>query len=237
MASLAPEVFTLNESTHPDLAIFSHPLPRTNTTRPSSQPPTTAIPPWVELKTKAGKARKRLPQACAGCRGKKIRCSGEKPSCKQCEQARAACWYSPPRRGAGGAERGSRTTDYATLLAKRLKRLDELVGAVVAESTAQKETVAADCAVPLGRKRTADEAVGATVSVKEDGSCSAKRQCIVAFADQAPKHLIAEALLDDGMESLPPADMVRHLVQVYFDNLHCQAYTLIHRLSFLRDMR
>lgn len=45
-------------------------------------------PLWSELKTKAGKERKRLPLACIACRRKKIRCSGEKPACKHCLRSR-----------------------------------------------------------------------------------------------------------------------------------------------------
>ena len=48
---------------------------------------------WAELKTKAGKERKRLPLACIACRRKKIRCSGEKPACKHCFRSRNPCIY------------------------------------------------------------------------------------------------------------------------------------------------
>lgn len=58
--------------------------------------PSGVIPPWSELKTKAGKERKRLPLACIACRRKKIRCSGEKPACKHCLRSRIPCkCYSP----------------------------------------------------------------------------------------------------------------------------------------------
>ena len=50
-------------------------------------------PAWAELKTKAGKERKRLPLACISCRRKKIRCSGEKPTCKHCLRSRNPCIY------------------------------------------------------------------------------------------------------------------------------------------------
>lgn len=48
-------------------------------------------PAWSELKTKAGKERKRLPLACIACRRKKIRCSGEKPACKHCLRPDLPC--------------------------------------------------------------------------------------------------------------------------------------------------
>ena len=55
-------------------------------------------PSWADLKTKAGKDRKRLPLACIACRRKKIRCSGEKPSCKHCLRSRNPCTYKASAR-------------------------------------------------------------------------------------------------------------------------------------------
>jgi hypothetical protein len=55
-----------------------------------------AAPAWSELKTKAGKDRKRLPLSCIACRRRKIRCSGEKPACKHCMRSRILCVYKVP---------------------------------------------------------------------------------------------------------------------------------------------
>ncbi|KAF2220607.1 hypothetical protein BDZ85DRAFT_28902 [Elsinoe ampelina] len=41
--------------------------------------------------TKAGKARKRLAQACLNCREKKIRCEPRQPRCLQCEKSKREC--------------------------------------------------------------------------------------------------------------------------------------------------
>ncbi len=62
------------------------------------------LPAWSRLKTKAGKQRRRLPLACFACRQKKVRCSGEMPSCKHCLRWRISCVYktrtqkAPPRK-------------------------------------------------------------------------------------------------------------------------------------------
>ncbi|KAF3491671.1 zinc finger transcription factor 1 [Arthroderma uncinatum] len=77
--------------------------------------------PWTELKTKAGKERKRLPLACIVCRRKKIRCSGEKPACKHCYRSRIPCVYKVTTRKAAPR------TDYMAMLDKRLKRMEERV--------------------------------------------------------------------------------------------------------------
>ncbi|EPX70619.1 transcription factor [Schizosaccharomyces octosporus yFS286] len=64
-----------------------------------SKPNSPSLPSWVHEKTKAGKDRKRLPLACQTCRKKKIKCSGERPSCDQCLKHNTSCVYkSNPRR-------------------------------------------------------------------------------------------------------------------------------------------
>jgi hypothetical protein len=66
-------------------------------------------PPWSQLKTKAGKLRRRLPLACFACRQKKVRCSGETPACKHCLRWHTECVYktrtqkSTSRRGSKAA--------------------------------------------------------------------------------------------------------------------------------------
>ncbi|EPY51779.1 transcription factor, variant [Schizosaccharomyces cryophilus OY26] len=63
------------------------------------KPNSPSLPSWVHEKTKAGKERKRLPLACQTCRKKKIKCSGERPSCDQCSKHSIPCVYkSNPRR-------------------------------------------------------------------------------------------------------------------------------------------
>lgn len=78
-------------------------------------------PSWSEMKTKAGKERKRLPLACIACRRKKIRCSGEKPACKHCLRSRIPCVYKVTTRKAAPR------TDYMAMLDKRLRRMEDRV--------------------------------------------------------------------------------------------------------------
>ncbi|ENH66348.1 hypothetical protein FOC1_g10001630 [Fusarium oxysporum f. sp. cubense race 1] len=77
-----------------------------------------ATPPWSGLKTKAGKERKRLPLACIACRRKKIRCSGEKPACKDCLRSCIPCVYKVTTRKAAPR------TDCMAMLDKRPKRME-----------------------------------------------------------------------------------------------------------------
>lgn len=85
-------------------------------------------PAWSELKTKAGKERKRLPLACIACRRKKIRCSGEKPACKHCLRSRIPCVYKVTTRKAAPR------TDYMAMLDKRLKRMEDRIIKLVPKS-------------------------------------------------------------------------------------------------------
>ncbi|KAH8702083.1 hypothetical protein BGW36DRAFT_356222 [Talaromyces proteolyticus] len=49
--------------------------------------------------TKAGKARKRLAQACIPCREKKIKCQPSKPRCDQCQKSGRDCRFESAPRG------------------------------------------------------------------------------------------------------------------------------------------
>ncbi|RKP36414.1 hypothetical protein BJ085DRAFT_20566, partial [Dimargaris cristalligena] len=44
--------------------------------------------------TDAAPKRKRLNQACDGCRRKKVRCDGERPNCRNCRRQQMPCVYN-----------------------------------------------------------------------------------------------------------------------------------------------
>ncbi|CAG8484055.1 9397_t:CDS:2 [Ambispora leptoticha] len=70
--------------------------------------------------TKAVK-RKRLTQACDACRKKKVKCSGEKPSCQNCQRLKVACTYIPSTK-----KRGPRV-GLVESLEKRLQQMEKLL--------------------------------------------------------------------------------------------------------------
>jgi len=122
-------------------------------------------PLWSEMKTKAGKERKRLPLACIACRRKKIRCSGEKPACKHCLRSRIPCVYKVTTRKAAPR------TDYMAMLDKRLKRMEDRViklipkeslpsVANVGRSVVKPAIPGAPPKTPTTKKRAAEEAFG-----------------------------------------------------------------------------
>ncbi|KAF1985320.1 hypothetical protein K402DRAFT_334772 [Aulographum hederae CBS 113979] len=196
-------------------------------------------PVWSELKTKAGKDRKRLPLACIACRRKKIRCSGEKPTCKHCVRARIPCVYKITSRKA------TPRTDYMAMLDKRLKRMEERVirlipkdhvDAISLERAAVKPqiTSAPNVKSPATRKRPAYEAFGADLDEwaksKSGDASAANRSARASLSGEENK------FLTEGTEHLPSTEIQKHLAEVYFDNVYGQAYHLLHKPSFMRKL-
>ena len=192
--------------------------------------------PWTELKTKAGKERKRLPLACIVCRRKKIRCSGEKPSCKHCFRSRIPCVYKVTTRKAAPR------TDYMAMLDKRLKRMEERVIKIIPKeerrdmagigrSVLKPNTAGQTPRVPraVHKKRSADEAFSAELN--EWRSSPSSR----VFGQSQPAG--ESSLLIEGAEHLPPMDIQEHLAEVFFDCIYGQSYLLLHKPSFMRKLR
>jgi hypothetical protein len=195
-------------------------------------------PPWSEMKTKAGKERKRLPLACIACRRKKIRCSGEKPACKHCLRSRIPCVYKVTTRKAAPR------TDYMAMLDKRLRRMEDRVIKLipkdslgplcnVGRSVVKPALPGAPPKTPSSKKRPAEEAFGGDLdewskskSANPDPSATASR---ARDTDEA-------RLLTEGAESLPSKEIQEHLAEVYFDYVYGQSYPLLHKPSFMRRL-
>ncbi|KAI0512661.1 fungal-specific transcription factor [Xylaria bambusicola] len=208
---------------------------------------TDPTPAWSELKTKAGKERKRLPLACIACRRKKIRCSGEKPACKHCLRSRIPCVYKVTTRKAAPR------TDYMAMLDKRLKRMEDRIIKIIPknEQDTSVGNVVRGVVKPVlpgtlsqnkqqsGKKRVADEAFGAELEHWARGSTrprmdgSGKPTVTSLQVHEAEE----SKLLFEGAESLPPKDVQEHLAEVFFDNIYGQAYHLLHKPSFIRKLK
>ncbi len=200
-------------------------------------------PAWSELKTKAGKERKRLPLACIACRRKKIRCSGEKPACKHCLKARVPCVYKLT------ARKAAPRTDYMAMLDKRLKRMEDRVIKVIPKeelpdmSTTGRasvrpplpgQTPKKDKSVP-GKKRSADDAFAQELG---DWTRSRERVSLLDTGVGLCKQRDGEnKLFIEGSESLPPQHIQEHLAEVFFDCCYGQSYLLLHKPSFMRKLK
>ncbi|KAK4235452.1 hypothetical protein C8A03DRAFT_36691 [Achaetomium macrosporum] len=204
-----------------------------------------AAPAWSELKTKAGKERKRLPLACIACRRKKIRCSGEKPACKHCLRSRIPCVYKVT------ARKAAPRTDYMAMLDKRLKRMEERIIKIVPKAEQDAISSAVTRAVvkpaipgtlPGGgkaavKKRGADEAFGPDL----DHWARAPSRSKLDGPNKPSTILVQEAeeskLLLEGGDALPSKEIQEHLAEVFFENIYGQAYHLLHKPSFMRKLK
>ncbi|KAI1116987.1 fungal-specific transcription factor [Nemania sp. NC0429] len=201
-------------------------------------------PAWSELKTKAGKERKRLPLACIACRRKKIRCSGEKPACKHCLRSRIPCVYKVTTRKAAPR------TDYMAMLDKRLKRMEDRIIKIVpkCEQDTSVSSVVRGMVKPVlpgtlsqgkqaGKKRAADEAFGAELEHWARGSSRPRVDSSGKPTSLQVQEAEENKLLFEGAESLPPKDLQEHLAEVFFDNIYGQAYHLLHKPSYIRKLK
>lgn len=195
-------------------------------------------PQWSEMKTKAGKERKRLPLACIACRRKKIRCSGEKPACKHCLRSRIPCVYKVTTRKAAPR------TDYMAMLDKRLKRMEDRViklipkeslpsVANVGRSVVKPPLPGVPPKTPTAKKRPAEEAFGSEL---DEWSRSKAVDPDAAGRASRGKESEESKLLTEGAESLPSREMQEHLAEVYFDYVYGQSYPLLHKPSFMRRL-
>ena len=195
-------------------------------------------PAWSELKTKAGKERKRLPLACIACRRKKIRCSGEKPACKHCLRSRIPCVYKVTTRKAAPR------TDYMAMLDKRLKRMEDRVIKVIPkeETNRVSNRAVVKPAIPGtpannsgGKKRQAEEAFGADL---DEWASTQPRDRPSGTSAHPPKGQDTDEhqLLMEGAEHLPPKELQQHLAEVFFDHLYGQTYHLLHKPSYMRKL-
>ncbi|RAR08871.1 zinc finger transcription factor 1 [Stemphylium lycopersici] len=209
-----------------------------STTSRRSKDDTQDPPLWSEMKTKAGKERKRLPLACIACRRKKIRCSGEKPACKHCLRSRIPCVYKVTTRKAAPR------TDYMAMLDKRLKRMEDRVIKLipkeslpsvvnVGRSVVKPAIPGAPPKTPTTKKRQAEEAFGNEL---DEWSKAKGADPTIAGSTSRGKESDESKLLTEGAESLPSKDIQEHLAEVYFDFVYGQSYPLLHKPSFMRRL-
>ncbi len=192
------------------------------------------LPSWSELKTKAGKERKRLPLACIACRRKKIRCSGEKPACKHCLRSRIPCVYKVT------ARKAAPRTDYMAMLDKRLKRMEERViktipkeemanAAAIGRASVRPSASGQNTKAQSGKKRAAGEAFGPEMDEWAQSKTGSRPPRVLDSNENR--------LLMEGADQLPPPEIQEHLSEVFFECLSGQAYHLLHKPSFMRRLR
>ncbi|KAL2822497.1 fungal-specific transcription factor domain-containing protein [Aspergillus granulosus] len=195
-------------------------------------------PAWSEMKTKAGKERKRLPLACIACRRKKIRCSGEKPACKHCSRSRIPCVYKVTTRKAAPR------TDYMAMLDKRLKRMEDRVIKTIPKDEARDMAAIGRSnvrppvpgqATKSQKKRSADEAFAAEMEEWARASRNGPQDTFPMRREG--KSNDGPSLMTEGAEFLPSLEIQEHLSEVFFDCVYGQSYLLLHKPSFMRRLK
>ncbi|KHJ30605.1 putative zinc finger transcription factor 1 [Erysiphe necator] len=206
-----------------------------------------SIPAWSELKTKAGKERKRLPLACVACRRKKIRCSGEKPACKHCLRSKVPCVYKVTTR------KPTPRTDYMALLDKRIKRMEERIFKIIPRenydtnnnncysgprSIVKPKIYRTPARNIAGRKRLTEEAFEEELGVWTQ----ATPEPSIKEIKQRKNNIlgiksIGNELMTEGANELPTEELQKHLAEVFFENIEGQVYHLLHKPSFMERMR
>ena len=188
-------------------------------------------PAWSEMKTKAGKERKRLPLACIACRRKKIKCSGEKPTCAHCGRLSLTCVYKITTR------RALPRTDYMAMLDRRLRRMEDRVVKITPKDEEKEGPLfpkailkpSAGTQNATGKKRAAEEAFGPQLEQWALTRTSAYQR----KGKKADEHKANQ----EGVEHLPSIEMQEHLSEVFFDCLYGQSYHLLHKPSYMRRLR
>lgn len=233
----SPTLYNVNQSSPTFNSHNKEPSPR----KPSEDNSHDNAPTWSDLKTKAGKERKRLPLACIACRRKKIKCSGEKPACKHCLKARIPCVYKVTTRKAAPR------TDYMAMLDKRLKRMEDRVIKIIPKDELPEPTTRSVLRPSLpgttpktdkdepNTKRSADEAFTTELNTWSKGR-TGNIPLDNASRARGPRE-IENRLFTQGVEALPPQHIQEHLVEVYFDCVYGQSYLLLHKPSFIRKLK
>ncbi|KAI5284394.1 hypothetical protein KEM54_001368, partial [Ascosphaera aggregata] len=234
-ANIASNANTGNTSVQQDSALS--PITQTEYDQDGLQ----SVDPWLELRTKTGKARKRLALACIACRRKKIRCSGEKPACSHCSRSMIPCVYKvTPRPPAP-------RTDYMAMLGRRLKRMEDRVIKMIPKNvTRDLNAIGRAVVKPLppgqtqrltakaSKKRSAAQAFDAELREWAKKKHVNHNGMIVDAAHEPGDE---NKLLKEGAEQLPPTDIQQHLVEVFFEEVYGQSYLLLHKPSFMRKLK
>ncbi|KAI7759638.1 hypothetical protein LZL87_014358 [Fusarium oxysporum] len=201
-----------------------------------------ATPAWSGLKTKAGKERKRLPLACIACRQKKICCSGEKPACKHCLRSHIPCVYKVTTRKAASR------TDHKAIHDKLQKRIedrtikvipkaDQGVASSVSRTVAKPATPGTVPSSKPTKKRGAEKALGPDLEAWAKAPSKPKIEGVDRPSSLRVQEAEENKLQHEGTEALPSKKIQEHLAEVFFDNVYGQSYHLLHKPSYMQQLK
>ena len=200
-------------------------------------------PAWSRLKTKAGKQRRRLPLACFACRQKKVRCSGEKPTCKHCLRWRISCVYkTKPRRAAPRktseepSDGGLKQIETSTAEEETRSMMASDGAAVTSTSTSRRPSLSLKG--PARRKRSAHEACDTEEEQwTGDSSFLAVQDETQPATGRAQLSGPTDSMPSEGADCMSSAGVQGHLSGVPFDFVNGSSYPVLQSPSFSAGSR
>ncbi|WAO85916.1 Zn(2)-C6 fungal-type domain-containing protein [Fusarium falciforme] len=165
---------------------------------------------------------KRIRQACANCRRRKVKCSGERPVCTHCRQSRRSCVYEPYSVTAGETGHTVPRVSNATISSQLLERISSLESA-------------------LSRLSQGNFDAHVQTSPSSAFSSTPRRMPSLHHNQDQPDlnldSIVQNSVLDSfSFDGLPPPEVVQSLVDTYFARVHNQPYSFFHRTSFYASL-
>ncbi|KAI9480780.1 MAG: hypothetical protein EXX96DRAFT_564130 [Benjaminiella poitrasii] len=183
--------------------------------------------------------RKRLTQACELCRRKKIKCDGSKPACNNCKRLNNTCTYS-----SSSKKRGPRQ-GYIEMLEQRLAKMEQIL---LSDSGDSSNNIISNLAKSDEINEQHDSGSSTANSInylaeklsnnENDSETSSKMKHTTKdlYGETSPTsysslssnypspnaHILSQNLplkQDNDKDSLPPIDVIEHMVDLYFKYL------------------
>ncbi|KAJ6184820.1 hypothetical protein N7519_006121 [Penicillium mononematosum] len=162
---------------------------------------------------------KRIRQACANCRRKKTKCTGERPICLHCRRNRLACIYEPYATTIGDSNHmppvvptGNNPNANSTELLQRISSIESRLAELSGRGPAQSSNNLQNFASPANQIRPppGDNEVPLFTSLSPPTS------------DHSP---------------FPPTHVLRSVVDTYFEHVHNQPYSHVQEASFRQKLQ
>ncbi|KAJ5103938.1 Zn(II)2Cys6 transcription factor [Penicillium argentinense] len=176
-------------------------------------------------------AIKRIRQACANCRRKKTKCSGERPVCSHCRRNRLACiWepYSNTTQRLGDATGSQPLSNSPSNADNELLQRISMIESRLAELSGRDERNGNELVCTRPR----------TESVLIERSC---RNLLCSFGLPASDNLglnllPAQPPVMIDYSSYPPTPVLKSVIDTYFQHLHNQPYSYFHESLFRQKL-
>ncbi|KAK9377911.1 fungal-specific transcription factor domain-containing protein, partial [Lipomyces chichibuensis] len=174
-----------------------------------------------------GSDKRKLVIACVACRKKKVKCSGDRPACKNCLRLNVPCQYPAAK------NRGSRF-GYHEMLNKRLEMMERHIKPPAGTSSPYHASNKSSTVPLLGLGygvATGDDvdsdlihSLGDTAGIGDADSPTSSRERV-----QVNNSLVNV--------SMPEFEIIEHLTELYFRYLNNQSYSFLHKPTFIPRLR